>query len=191
MQERGKNQQLSNFTGVMCFYFYVVGFLPQKEARKWAPATRDLSVEHLKTLCKWADRHRGLKVDSSVMHDRGTGLFANSTSVLLTARSAFTHLHTLLGSRFLLWDHRPISRVMGQQPTSTYLCVCVYRCVKTALINIFTCHVTMVSLLVTHRELSPNSTALLSSTMCFKVQSNSQFCLERFLTEWNDSEVLT
>lgn len=49
--------------------------------------------KHFARFCDWAERRRGLKVDSSVMHGGGTGLSANSLAVMLTAGSAFYSLH--------------------------------------------------------------------------------------------------
>lgn len=54
----------------------------------------------MKTLCAffcgWPDRRGGLKVDSSVMHDSGTGFSANITLMLVIARSAcYTHFAAL------------------------------------------------------------------------------------------------
>lgn len=50
-EKKEKNQQLSNLTGMMCFCRNLMFSTKKNRRGKWAPATRDLWVEHLKTLC--------------------------------------------------------------------------------------------------------------------------------------------
>lgn len=68
------------------------------------------------------------------MHDSGTGFSANSTSVLLTARSAFYSLPSAHNLRISAPRPRThISGLTGQQSVSTHLgvCLCVWAATHT------------------------------------------------------------
>lgn len=130
------NSQL-NLTVLVCFPgCLMLWVVSTKRGEEIGTCYQRLEARALKNtlhvLCGWPNRHGGLKVDSSVMHDSGTVFSANSTLVLLTARSAFYSLRSALTPRLLISAPRPprhiISKLMGQQPVFTHLQLWVFAC---------------------------------------------------------------
>ena len=142
-----KNQQLSNLTGMMCFCRALM-FPTEKQARKMGTCDQRLVGRALwkrfAHFCDWADRRRGLEVDSSVMRDRGAGLSANSAPVFLTARSAFyslrsTHTHSWTADTSAEWWASSLSSLL-----CVCVCVCVCRPVNSLVVlSVRTCWIRM------------------------------------------------
>lgn len=131
------NSQL-NLTVMMCFpCCLMLWVVSRKTGEEIGTCYQRLEARALKNtlhvLCGWPNRRGGLKVDSSVMHDSGTAFSANSTLVLLTARSAFYSLRSTHAPRlcwFPLQDHRCTSSAnwwASRLSSLTYnrVCVCV------------------------------------------------------------------